>query len=284
LRDFIESGLLWRTLVRGRFGARSNVSETELERALALSGSGTQTGAQILLAEIILPTSTPEMEAQANALAEELQVRVRNTEQFAEAARRFSVAPSRENGGRRDWVNLSELPPQLASLLLTLAPGEISAPVPLGGQALGLFQVRALQERRAQAPSGVSVDYATLPLPLDPTAAAARVAELSARVDTCDDLYTIARGLPEGALQRETVPTGSVPRALASAMALLDPNETAQVTTQNGALFLMLCSRISDVAEGDGIEQIRNQLRNQRITSYAESYLEELRADATIIR
>lgn len=281
VRDFVEAGLLWRTLVRGRFGPRSNVSEAEVERALALSG--TRSGARILLSEIILPTATPEMEAQANSLAEELRVRITNQAQFAEAARRFSVAPSRENGGRRDWVALSELPPQLSSLLLTLAPGEVSESVPLGDQAIGLFQVRALEERRAQAEGGVSVEYATLALPADPAAAAAQAQELRQTTDTCDDLYTVARGLPQGALRRETVPSGSVPGALSSALSNLDPNESAQVNTAQGPVFVMLCSRVSEVAE-DGLEQVRAQLRNQRLSTYADSYLEELRADANIVR
>lgn len=281
-RDFVETGLAWRAFVRGAFGPRSTVSDTEVERALALSA--TQSGARILLAEIILPTQTPEMEAQANALAEELRQRVRTEAEFSQAAQRFSVAPSRNNGGQRDWVNLSELQPQLASALLTLAPGEISEAVPLGAQAIALFQVRALQEQRARVPGAVSIEYATLALSADPAQAAADFADIAGRVDTCDDLYTIARELPEGALVRETVPSGSLPGAVAAAVPRLDLNESTQIATTNGSAFLMLCGRISAVAEEAGLEQVRNQLRNQRLSSYADSYLEELRADAIIVR
>ncbi|WP_425090524.1 peptidylprolyl isomerase [Tropicimonas sp. S265A] len=281
-RDFVEAGLVWRTLVRARFGPRSAISDAEVERALALSG--TQSGARILLAEIILPTQNPQMEAQANALADQIRRQVRTTAQFADAARRFSAAPSRENGGQRDWVSLSELQPQLASLLLTLAPGEISEPVPLGAQAIGLFQVRALEEQRARIPTEASVEYATLALPLDPAQAAQRSAELSAQIDTCDDLYPVARSLPEEALVRETVAANALPSALTTALALLDPNESMMVSTARGPVFLMLCGRVSALAEEAGIERIQNQLRSQRISTYADSYLEELRADATIVR
>jgi len=284
IRDFIEAGMLWRELVRGRFGARATVSESEIERALALSG--TQSGARILLAEIILPANTPEVEAQTTALAEDLSQRIRTNAQFAEAARRFSIAPSRERGGRRDWVNLSTLPPQLASVFLTLTPGEVTDPIRINQDAIGLFQVRAFEERRAEAPGGASIEYATLALPADPSTAAAQAAEIRQRVDTCDDLYTVARGLPEGALNRQTLPTGQLPGPVASAVRDLDPNETALLSGSGAPRLLMLCARVSaELQEAEeGTEQIRSQLRNQRISSYADSYLEELRADAEITR
>lgn len=281
-RDFVEAGLAWRAFIRGAFGPRASISEAELDRALALSA--TQSGGRILLAEIVLPTQTPEMEAQAYAIADEIRQTVQTPTQFAEAARRFSVAPTRANSGQRDWINLSELPPQIASTLLTLAPGETSEIIPISPQAIALFQVRGLEERRAQAPGAVSVEYALLALPLDPTEAAARAGEIAARADTCDELYPIAREMGEGALVRETVPTGSLPGAIATAIRSLDANEGTLVPTAAGPRFLMLCSRVSEAVEDIGIDQVRNQLRTQRVSSYADSFLEELKADATIIR
>ncbi|MEM9392466.1 MAG: peptidylprolyl isomerase [Pseudomonadota bacterium] len=281
-RDFVEAGLAWRAFVRGAFGPRSGISEAELDRAIALSA--TRSGARVLLAEIVLPTQSAELEAQARAIAEDIRERVQTQADFAEAARRFSIAPTRANGGQRDWVNLSELPPQIASNLLTLAPGETSEVFPISNEAIAIFQVRALEERRAQVPGAVSVEYALLALPNDPNEAAARTAELIGRVDTCDDLYTVAREMPDGALVRETVATGSLPRSVANAIPALDANEGTQIATSAGPRFLMLCARVSAVVEEAGIDQVRNQLRGQRISSYAESYLEELRADAKIVR
>ncbi len=281
-RDFVEAGLAWNAFVRGAFGPRAAISDAELDRALALSA--TRSGARILLAEVVLPTQTPDMEAQAIAIAEEIQQTVRTQAQFSEAARRFSVAPTRATGGQREWINLSELPPQIASSLLTLAPGEISEVYPIGPQAIAVFQVRALEERRAQAPGAISVEYALLALPLDPTEAAARTAELAGKVDTCDELYPIAREMPQGSLIRETVPTGSLPGPVATAIQRLDANESAQISTSAGPRFLMLCSRVSASVEEVGLDQVRNQLVGQRIASYADSYLEELKADAKIVR
>ncbi|MEO1607160.1 MAG: SurA N-terminal domain-containing protein, partial [Pseudomonadota bacterium] len=39
-RDFVATGLAWRNLIRARFAARVQISETEIDRALAASAGG----------------------------------------------------------------------------------------------------------------------------------------------------------------------------------------------------------------------------------------------------
>ena len=52
-RDFIVAGIAWRNAVQSKFGARSQVSDTQLERTINSTGSGG--GLRVLLTEIILP-------------------------------------------------------------------------------------------------------------------------------------------------------------------------------------------------------------------------------------
>jgi peptidyl-prolyl cis-trans isomerase SurA len=83
-----------------------------------------------------------------------------------------------------------------------------------------------------------------------------------------------------------------VPSDIALELARLDNNEiSTSLTRQNGAFltFLMLCGRtiIPPEPEEEGAEidlraQMRDRLFQQRISSYADSYLAELRADAII--
>ena len=58
VRDFVASGVVWRELIRGLFGPRSQVTEAEIDRALAYSTGGG--GVRVLLSEIVLPTA-PEV-------------------------------------------------------------------------------------------------------------------------------------------------------------------------------------------------------------------------------
>ncbi|MEH6774525.1 MAG: peptidylprolyl isomerase, partial [Cereibacter changlensis] len=63
----------------------------------------------------------------------------------------------------------------------------------------------------------------------------------TAETDSCDDLYTAAKGVP---IQRETMPMGQVPQDVGLELARLDPGETsATLVTGAARRFLMLCSR-----------------------------------------
>lgn len=277
-RDFVRSGLLWRTLVQQRFGPRARVSPAEVERALALAGS--QSGARVRLAEIIIP-APPEQRIEAEGFIEDLRERLRSEADFSAAVQRFSAAPSRNNNGLRDWIALSELPGPLAQQILTLAPGEVSPVIPLGGQALALFQVRGFQETALRAQTTLAADIATLPLSPDPEVAASLRSRLAREIDVCDDLYGLARTLPEGVLQREVYAAEDIPRDIAVAIADLDNQETTEILGTTGPVHVMLCARTTALTE-DAEGTIEQRLLNRRLASYAENYLEELRSDATI--
>ena len=63
-------------------------------------------------------------------------------------------------------------------------------------------------------------------------------------MDTCDDLYRVAKGLPEGQLTRETLPQTRLPGDIARELAPMDDNEVSTGLTRGNALvFLMLCKR-----------------------------------------
>jgi len=68
-------------------------------------------------------------------------------------------------------------------------------------------------------------------------------------------------------------------------LAKLDPGETSYVLTRaNGEtlVFLMMCGRTPALGENQDRETIRNQLRSQRLGTYADALLADLRAAATI--
>ncbi len=276
LVDLIEPQLLWREVVRNRFGPRSQITESEIDRAVALSSrSG---GARVLLSEILLRADTPAFQQQSQALAERLVREITTPEAFAAAARRYSVSGSSGRGGRIDWLELSNLPPQLASIVLSLGPGEVSDPIPITN-AIALFQLRAIEELDAGTPETLSVEYAQFLLPEDGAAEAARIAT---RIDTCDDLYGVAKDLPEERLLREVKPVAEIPQDIALELAKLDTGETTTIRSGGTVSLLMLCGRTTQASEDVDRDAVRNRLRNQRLASYADGYLAELRADAII--
>ncbi|PTN03615.1 periplasmic chaperone for outer membrane proteins SurA [Rhodovulum imhoffii] len=273
-RDFVAAGIAWREVVRARYAPRVTISEAEIDRALALSSR--KGGARVLMSELILPADTPERQASSQALADRLSRTISTTGGFASAARQYSVSSSRGRGGRIDWIPLANLPPQMAAMILTLAPGEVSEPIPLG-QAIALFQLRAIEETGTPAADAVSVEYARFRLP-DP----ARAEQVGIRLDTCDDLYGAAKGLPEEMLTREVKPMADIPRDLGMELAKLDPGEMITRAWGGGAEIVMLCARTPQLEASPDRGEIRQRLLNQRLGSYADSYLAELRADAII--
>lgn len=281
-RDFVRAGVAWRAVVRSRFANRVQITEAEIDRAIALSGS--QGGVRVLMSEIIIP-APPEVAEEARALADRIS-EMTTLADFAAAAREYSASGTRGRGGRLDWVPIGQLPPPVRSQVLTLAPGQVTTPIEFPG-GIALFQLRALEETDAPEENTLSVEYARYLIPGGRTDSALAIAErVRNDVDTCDDLYGVAHGQPEEMLTRDVVPIEEVPQDIALELAKLDENESSStLTTADGKalVFLMLCGRVTAIAEDVSRDEVREQLFQRRIASYADSYLAELRAEATLI-
>ena len=281
-RDFVRNGVMWRELVRARFAGRVEVTEADIDRALAsVSGSS---NLRVLLSEIIMPAPPPEAAA-VMARAERIS-QITSVDAFSAEARRHSATSSRERGGRLDWLPLSQLPPALQPIVLGLAPGQVTPPLPLDG-AVALFQLRALEETGFQAPEIAAIEYAEYFIDGGRSdAALAEAARLRARLDNCDDLYGVNKGQPDERLNRLTRSPADIPQDVAMELAKLDAGEVSTALTRNDGqtlVLLMMCGRTTAMAEDQDRERLRLRLQNQRLESLANAYLAQLMADAHII-
>lgn len=280
-RDFVTAGLVWRNVVRAKFGSQANVSEADIDRALAQES---QRGAvRVLLSELILP-ATPDVAAQSELLARKLSAELHGEAAFAAAVAQYSVAPTRDQGGRIDWLPLANLPPQLAPVLLALSPGDVSVPVPVTN-AIAIFLLRRLEDGGTPAASAVSVDYAEYLIPggHGPVALAA-AAVLRTKVRVCGDLYVPANGQPPEQLQRLTQTMDQVPGDVALELARLDAGESSTALERGGnLLFLMLCSRTPVSDTPPNRDDVRSRLINEKLEGLSETYLAQLLADAHIV-
>jgi peptidyl-prolyl cis-trans isomerase SurA len=280
-RDFVRVNVSWRDFIRTRFNDRAQVSEADID--LALGQSGASSSIEVLLSEIIIP-APPERAEQANATANRI-AQLTSTSAFEAEARRVSALPSKTRGGRLDWLPISNYPAGLRGLLLNLAPSEITAPLPITN-GVALFQMRGVREVPRAAPEPAAIEYAAFYIAgglSERGLAAAR--HIDARVDTCDDLYGVAQGLPADQLERDVLPPADIPADVAMELAKLDPGEASYVLTRaNGEtlVFLMMCGRTPALGDGVERETIRDQLRTQRLNTYADALLADLRAAATI--
>jgi len=279
-RDYTRQRLIWSSLIRALFLNNAKVSDAEVDRALALS-HGTS-GASVHISELILPM-TPEVAKSNGALAEKLVQALRAGASFADAAQNFSVSPSADSGGDMGWLPIGRLPPQILSLMLVMSPGDVTDPIKLQN-AVAIFKMRGLREKDTVRPKTVTTEYLKILTPGgEGSDARAKADKLAEQLDTCDDFFGYADEFPKDAATRTTQPFGEVPSDIALDLARLDTNEISISKTRDGnILFLMLCGRTTAMAEGSR-EEVRKVLFSQRLDSYANSLLEELRADAIMI-
>jgi peptidyl-prolyl cis-trans isomerase SurA len=283
LRDYTIAGLTWRDYVGSRFLSRARPSEAEIDRAMGRAGTG---GVQVLLSEVIIPI-TEQNAPQVQELAEQISL-LGSYSAFSAAATQYSAADSRTNQGHLPWISLTKLPPQLQEVVLALNKGEITAPLPLQG-AVALFQMRGVREISGSAPRYAAIEYASYFIPgghsPDAQATAQRVA---AQIDTCDDLYGIAKDQDPTVLDIQSLAPAEIPQDVALELAKLDIGETSAVLTRNYGqtlMLLMMCGRTADLGtdENDGRQGVANALTQQRLEAYSESFIEQLRADAEIV-
>ena len=275
LRDFVKVGVSWRDYVRSRFGNQTEVTEAEVDAALGQAGAG-DSGIEVLLTEIIIPAPPPQAAA---ALATATRIsQLTSTAAFEAEARRVSALPSRTNGGRLDWLPISNYPAPLRPVILALAPGEVTAPIQITN-GVALFQLRAVREAAVPAVAPAAIEYAAFMVADQATAVAVKN-----RIDTCDDLYGLAQGQPADVLDRQTLPPDQIAQDLALELAKLDVDEVSTaVTRADAVLVLMLCSRTPATAGEVDRDAIRNQLRSQRLEGYSNGLLADLKAAATIV-
>ena len=283
LRDFVGIQIAWRDYIRARFGSRVQITDREVEEALASAGGNS--GLEVLISEIIIPAPPPRA-AQVQAQAEEIAESTTEAE-FSSFARRFSATASRGNGGRLPWTPIGDLPPTLRPLLLSLAPGEVTPPLPIPN-AVALFQLRDIRETSTPERNFSAIEYAAYYIAGGRTPEALGLAQsIASRIDRCDDLYGIAQGQPEEVLDRGSLPPAEIPTDIALELSKLDPGETSTALTRangNTLVLLMLCGRTPAIVTEQEIDRdsVVAQLRNQRLNAFSENLLEQLAAEANI--
>ena len=281
-RDFVANGLIWRKVVRARFAPGLSLSEIRIDNAIA--NATPEPGIRVLLSEIMLPADTPANKRASRERAKVLR-QIESVEDFADAARQYSIAPSRRQGGEVDWRALSSLPPALARMLRSMEPGDVTPPIDAGDR-IALFLLRDRKQIPRATTANRQIEYATLLLPGGRSAEnLAFAARLDAETDRCEDLHAATGGLPDEALAITTSPAAALPTDISLELARMDEGEISTALTRNGGqtlLVLMLCRRTNVPTEAISREQVRQQLANQQLVARAESFLAELKANAFI--
>jgi peptidyl-prolyl cis-trans isomerase SurA len=269
-RDFVTVGVAWREVVRARFVPLAAVTDAEVDRALATTPPGSED--RVLLSEILLPARSPESRRASLERARRIAGEVDSVEDFADAAHRLSAAPTRAQGGARDWVRVSALPPEVQAEVNRLQPGQVSRPVETE-DTVALFFLRERDVPQGGETGVPTVDYLVFGVP------DGGLGRIVAEAQTCDEVLAAARAGRAGPPERRTTPAAQVPAPVAGVLAGIDVHEIAALP---GGGAVMLCGRTLGINADAARAEVRGQLLNQQVSAQADQYLAELRARAII--
>lgn len=273
-RDYVEVGVVWREVVRKRFGSQSQPTESEIDRALAAERA--EGDISVLLTEIVLPAGPSQLE-ESRKIAREL-AKITSIGSFSEKAKKLSVSSSRDNGGKIPWRNLKDLPNGLRQIIASLRPGQVAKPLEVQN-AIVLFQLRDVEELGLKAPEIISMKFAKI-------TGINSVLDLATKtVNSCNDLYGLAKLDKDVVLEMLTQHPDEIEQATALRLNRLDRHEMSIFSDSSDSIgnMIMLCERNYTTSADISRSEVAKNIRAARLTNLAEGYLAELRTNATVI-
>ena len=273
-RDYVEVGVVWREVVRKRFGSQSQPTESEIDRALAAERA--EGDISVLLTEIVLPAGPSQLE-ESRKIAREL-AKITSIGSFSEKAKKLSVSSSRDNGGKIPWRNLKDLPNGLRQIIASLRPGQVAKPLEVQN-AIVLFQLRDVEELGLKAPEIISMKFAKI-------TGINSVLDLATKtVNSCNDLYGLVKLDKDVVLEMLTQHPDEIEQATALRLNRLDRHEISIFSDSPDSIgnMIMLCERNYTTSADISRSEVAKNIRAARLTNLAEGYLAELRTNATVI-
>ena len=275
-RSYVETELIWQKVVRKKFGSQSNISNLQLKRAKSIAKY--EDTVQVLLTEIIIPFSNQDIKEKEN-IANQLK-NIEGIEEFSNAARKHSKAPTANVGGRIKWQNFDMLPEIIKPVIFGLTPGEVTEPIRLP-KAFALFQLRDIRENKDKNAKSELLDFVTVNSNLSKLKS---LEYIKGNFQNCSDLPAIIGDQMEFTLIRSKHFSDELPESIAGVLKNLDSNEAKIIIDDKKLKLVILCERNSQ--ENFTIKTIENDkkvLQNARLKYLARSLLETLKDNARIV-
>ena len=273
--SYMQIPILWLETVNRKFASEiaSSMANNDL-----VNYSASQSEIEVLLTEIIIPVQSG-FEEEANQRIESLR-KIKSLKKFSEDASKYSVAPTRDVGGKVKWQNLLDLPAVVKPLISGLSKGEVSEPLPIPG-GIAIFQLRDIRESKYSQSNSKFVNYIEFIFKKNKKTNDT----LISNVLMCDDLYTFSNSIQQAEISRNNVKENLLSKELQNILSELDENEfTIQDNDNFTSKVLKVCGRTEkeNLSKND-ISDISRRLANKRLFNLANSYLENLRQEARIV-
>jgi peptidyl-prolyl cis-trans isomerase SurA len=288
LRRQVHGETAWRRLQQQKIENSVSVGDEEVKAVLDRMNASKGTE-EYRVGEIFL-SATSDSIPQKMANANQIIAQLRQGASFAGYARQYSEASTAAVGGDLGWVRPEQLPDQLGSVLRTLGPGQISAPIAVpGGVSILAVQdarkilmadprnaVLSLKQVSIAFPAGTSRPQAE--------ATVARFAQAAQNVGGCGGAERIASEFNGEVVQSDQVRLRELPAALQEIMLPLQVGQATRPfgSIEEGVRTLVICGRDEADPTAPTFDQVFNQLSEERVNLRARRYLRDLRRDAVI--
>lgn len=289
----VRADIAWSRAVRQRFRSQAQVTETDIDEAIALQNANK--GKPIsLLSEIFLPIDKPSREAEVRAHADQIIADLRNGAPFNALAASFSQSPTASVGGDLGWVSPGSLPPEAAKMISQMKPGRITPPI----RTVDGYYIYLLRDRRisqgvegAQSETKITLQQLSVPVaapatPENTQAALSEAETLRARATNCEamSLMPQTEGKNVKVERIELKMKDLSPAVHDSLTGLADGQVSKPVQVPGAVMLFMICKRETVSAQSTARKAIRARLVRERLGLSARQYLRDLRRNAFIER
>ena len=288
LVDQLTAGIVWAKLVRRQAAQTTEISDEEIDEAVKRAKEHASEP-QSRVAEIFLAVDNPAQDGEVRALAERLTQQMRQGSRFSAIAQQFSQSATAAVGGDIGWLRPDQLSPELGKAVSALRPGELSAPVRVGGGYYLLLVVdRRTGNSGGEQDAVFDIVQVVFPLPARPSealrqAAIREAASVRGAAKDCPSLLKIGKEKApqlssEGKLKASTISPEM--RSLVNRLSIGQASEP--IVQKNGVGVIMVCAKSNSSGGGVTREDVTESLLRQRLDTVARRYLRDLRRNAYV--
>jgi len=286
----IEAGLAWAKIVRRRVRPQVDVSDAEIDDALArIRTNMGKTESRV--AEIFIPIDRVDQADEAKRSADRVIEQLRRGAPFGALAQQFSQGATAQSGGDLGWILPGSLDPSIDAAMekIPLRQASDAIRTPAGYHIIYVIDRRAFATSR---PDDVRLNLTQLTLALPVNASPDEVARATAEaqkamtgVRQCADMHVQARqlkGATAGDLSGVRVGDLAANRQMYEEIPKLSPGGTAgPFRVAEGLQIVVLCSK--EGANGlPARDVIGQQILLQKLEAAGRRYMRDMRRVATI--
>ena len=279
IEAIVRDRILLKEVVQYKFANRAQIEEDEID-AYIMNGSAFL---NVKLSEIVLPFKfDTKNEVYNTALA--LKDRLLEGITFESIAKTYSRSPSAPSGGELDWISIDQIPIEIANILLTTEKNSIIGPK-VYDSVINLYKLIDIQEVPLFNDTRIILDFVELLYSKESEINSHALTLIFENNNNCLNLKfelekyeALKSNITHTSLEQTNIPMEKF-----EVLENLDAGEASVLKYQNGDLnFLMLCSRQQKISKSDRYKA-QQYLFSQRLSSLADGFLADLKAEAKII-